>query len=240
MVKDFKGYREETDRKPRSPGWFILVVSHMAIFIVGISLGYWIGERFAGVTMTQKTVSRKVESGRDKPAESITKEGKTVPNETPRGDETEERSLSLPDRLEKQPRFTFYESLPKETLPGTETSMERGEPEERGSSKAARSTKRGIKTGQKKPAPESAVLVYYVQVASFREEKRARKLRERLRERGYPAEVVSAVIVNKGIWYRVRLGPFADKTEANMRVRAIAKSEKLQPFALAEKREKSP
>lgn len=240
MVKDFKEYWEKTDKKIRSPGWFILIISHIAIFIVGISLGLWMGERFANVSSTQKTASREVESGKDKTFESIANKGKRMSHEVFGKNEIGKRPLTPPDRPEKEPQFTFYESLQKDNILDIETPIKVGETKKIDTSKETSLTPPGIRTGPSQPARESTSLVYYVQVASFRDEERARKLAERLKGRGYPAKVVSKVIMNRGVWHRVLMGPFGNKTEANEKVAAIKKSEKLRPIVLSEKREKSP
>lgn len=240
MVKDLKGYREKTDKSPRAPGWFILVISHVAILIVGISLGYWIGERFARVPVDHKIVSREVGPDRDAPAESIAREEETVPKQAIGKDGIGKGHLASPAPPEEKPRFTFYESLPRETGPATETQTERGRTKKKGPSKETRSTIPGITTRTKEPARGSTSSVYYVQVASFQEEERAGKLRDHLMGKGYSAEVVSVVLMKKGIWHRVRIGPFGSKTQANEKARAITKGEKLQPLIVSEKREKSP
>ena len=71
MVKDLKAYRDKTDAKPASsPGWFILIFSHVAILVLGISLGYWIGGRFSKEAMNQKTTTPEVATRKQEPPES--------------------------------------------------------------------------------------------------------------------------------------------------------------------------
>lgn len=239
MVKDFKGYREKTDEKPRSAGWTILVISHMAIFVLGISLGYWISGRFAKDSVLQKTVSQEVESRKERPSESIAQKEEGVSDQALGTDEFEKQSLMPQDQPEKKPRFTFYESLPKQIIPGTETPVEPKGTKKGRPSTETRLKSSGIKTGSTRSTQEQPSVIYYVQVASFREENRAKTFRDQLRERGYPVEVAAAVVKDKGIWYRVRWGPFGDKAQANKKLRAIAEAENLRPVISSEKTEKS-
>lgn len=240
MVKDFKGYREKTDEKPKSPGWSILVVSHLAILLVGISLGYWVSRRLANDSIGPETVSREVEARKASPPALAAKNGKMPPDQAPGTEKTDKQSLRPQDRPEEEPRFTFYESLPKGVIPDTEVPADHGETQKGPPSTDAIRESSGIPGGSIRSTPEPTSVIYYVQVGSFREEKRAKQLRDHLRGKGYPVEVAPAAVKNKGIWYRVRWGPFGDKTEANEKLRAIAESEKLQPVLWPEKREKSP
>ena len=67
VVKDAKGYWSKRNEKARSPGWFILVISHMAVLVVGISFGHWIGGRFANWQADKgRWMSLFLESGLDK------------------------------------------------------------------------------------------------------------------------------------------------------------------------------
>jgi cell division septation protein DedD len=70
---------------------------------------------------------------------------------------------------------------------------------------------------QKEPVPpEKDVkgLIYTVQVASVKDWKSADKLVADLVRKGYPAYSSSGEIPGKGTWYRVRIGEFGDKSEA--------------------------
>jgi len=240
VVKDLKGYRENGDGKAKSPGWFILVISHLAIFVVGLSLGHWMGERFATVSAPQKTVSREVPFEKDKTHASRARGEKQLPHKASEKDETAKSSPAPLDRPEEEPRFTFYDSLQKERMPDTAPPMEVEETKKSEASKGTSPAPPGIKTGARHPTQGSTGLVYYVQVASFREEERARKLAEHLGEKGYPAEVVSRVIINRGIWHRVRVGPFGNQRAANEKAAAIEKSERLRPLIRSERQKRRP
>ncbi len=235
MVKDLKGYREKGDGRIGSPGWLILVVSHVAVLLVGLFLGYWVGDRFASVSSAHKTLSREVQSEKDAGSELAADKGKELPPEAVSKRERKKLPASSPEQPKKEPEFTFFESLQKEEIPtaGAETKVGEAKKTEVPGSEGSEIRKRSGK-----PARKLSSRVYYVQVSSFREESKARDLAERLRGRGYPARVVPGVINDRGIWYRVRMGPFGNKSEADERVTAVKKIEKVEPFILHEKREK--
>ena len=55
---------------------------------------------------------------------------------------------------------------------------------------------------------------YMVQVSSFRELAGAEVMKNQLMTNGYSAFLTEVVIPDKGIWYRVYLGKYANREEA--------------------------
>lgn len=55
---------------------------------------------------------------------------------------------------------------------------------------------------------------YQIQVAAFPDKKEAEAYVEELRLRGHRAHAVSVLLPNRGLWYRVRIGPFKEKLKA--------------------------
>lgn len=64
------------------------------------------------------------------------------------------------------------------------------------------------------PTRPDANVDYFLQAASFREYSDAEKLRARLALKGYKSVTQSRNVEGKGVYYRVRLGPYADKRKA--------------------------
>lgn len=71
---------------------------------------------------------------------------------------------------------------------------------------------------------------YQLQVSSFRTEKAAEKFATALRQRGHRAHVESATVGTKGVWYRVRVGPFKTKYQAAEYRREFEKREHIVTF----------
>ncbi len=59
------------------------------------------------------------------------------------------------------------------------------------------------------------VKAYYLQVGAYQSETEADKLKAKLALQGVVAKVQPAKIPQKGIWYRVRVGPMSDNTDIN-------------------------
>ncbi len=236
MVKDLKGYREKTDGKARFPGWFVLVVSHTVILVVGVSLGHWMGERFANTSSPQRTVPQQLELQKEKTTESRSTGEEVMPDAVAGGDETGEMRPTPSIMQEKEPRFTFYETLQRDSVSERERPVAVDESRSTEVAERPGLAKREALTKPRRPIGESTSSVYYVQVASFREKERAQKFAEHLKGRGHTAEVVSKVIPNKGIWHRVRMGPFENAIEAKDKAKTIRESEGLTPFILSEGR----
>lgn len=78
---------------------------------------------------------------------------------------------------------------------------------------------------------------FYLQAASFREHSDAEKLRARLALKGYSSVTQARDIEGKGTYYRVRLGPYADKRKAKTaknRLQALG----VRPFVYSVKKTK--
>jgi DedD protein len=141
-----------------------------------------------------------------------------------------------PEDQGEEPEFTFYESLRRESQPAEETPKRGAKQDGSEPSRDTSPASRGAESGEKERSQRGRGPVYYVQVASFRDMERAKKLAGQLKVKGYSPEVVSAVIPGKGIWHRILIGPFEDKGEAREVAAVVAAKEKLQPI-ITEKQE---
>ncbi|HET9959294.1 MAG TPA: SPOR domain-containing protein [Polyangiaceae bacterium] len=71
---------------------------------------------------------------------------------------------------------------------------------------------------------------FQLQVASFKEQAEADKLVEELRRRGHRAFRQAAYVSERGLWHRVRVGPFKSRLEAQKYKAEFEKNERLSPF----------
>ena len=62
-----------------------------------------------------------------------------------------------------------------------------------------------------------------IQVASLKDSKDADEIVARLKKKGYPAYRTSSNIPGKGLWHRVRIGYFKDKSEAGSTLNKLKK-----------------
>lgn len=83
-----------------------------------------------------------------------------------------------------------------------------------------------------RPAPEGKLQAgkYTVNVGSFREMVRAERLRKELEEKGYKAFIAKAAIPKKGTWYRVSVGRFPSRAEAEAFSRTLKEKDRLSSF----------
>ena len=102
-----------------------------------------------------------------------------------------------------KPRFDFYT-----ILPGSESKV----------------TEQEIK--QKETQPDAAKVKenYFLQVGAFQTEQEADNMKAKLALQGLEAIVQTATIPDKGVWHRVRVGPFTELEQINKARSELAKN----------------
>jgi cell division protein FtsN len=98
-------------------------------------------------------------------------------------------------KADDKPRFDFYRILPGKEEPITERQM-----------------RDAAKQAAKPGAPKES---YFLQAGSFPNPADADSLKARLALMGMEANVEPANVAGKGVWYRVRLGPYTRVDEIN-------------------------
>lgn len=76
---------------------------------------------------------------------------------------------------------------------------------------------------------------YSVQVAAFKDKGSADSMAAKLRDKGYKPYVQEATFSGKEVWYRIRLGPFSNKAEADRFSKRFHEKEKIRPQVISEK-----
>ncbi len=71
---------------------------------------------------------------------------------------------------------------------------------------------------------------YAVQVGSFAAAADAGAFKKQLSNKGYPAFVIEADLGAKGLWYRVKIGPYQDGADAKSVLTLIDKKEQIKGF----------
>ncbi len=85
---------------------------------------------------------------------------------------------------------------------------------------------------KKAPPANNKLGSWVVQVGSFSDQKNAFSLRDKLRKAGYPTQV-ERVALDKGVTYRVRVGPYLDRDKADAKIDLLNKKFQLQSRVLA-------
>ncbi|MCC6216649.1 MAG: SPOR domain-containing protein [Polyangiaceae bacterium] len=81
-------------------------------------------------------------------------------------------------------------------------------------------------------APPGADGGYQIQVASFKTQPEADAFVQQLRARGHSAWRQAAYVKDRGLWHRVRVGPFKTKYEAQAYKTKFEQAEGLSPFVI--------
>jgi cell division septation protein DedD len=71
---------------------------------------------------------------------------------------------------------------------------------------------------------------YTLQVGAFQDKEQARKMANKLEEKGYPVYIVSSNMPMKGMWHRVRVGHFQDIKDAKKLGLTIEMKERLPTY----------
>ena len=138
-------------------------------------------------------------AARDKPAATVQAPGKAAPVEP--GKTAAPGAVTAPEpgkaAADAKPRFDFYTILPGVEQPATDQDLRN-----RGTDAKAATQER-----------------FFLQAGAFQSAQDADNLKARLALMGLEAAIQTANLGDKGIWYRVRLGPY-DDADALARVRS--------------------
>ena len=170
------------------------VTALLFCFLLTFALGAIIGIRYFGDSSDPLLTSSIKEDTDPSPATYGALESHTV-SDDPEGEKTVHE-------------FTFYDTLPDKTLAPMPLTPPQPEAKKE---KVVTPVK---KTTKDKPSSsESSSQQYTIQFGSFKEEKKAHELSNKLNKQGLLAHVSATDIENRGTFYRVRMGSF-DTQEA--------------------------
>lgn len=95
-------------------------------------------------------------------------------------------------------------------------------------------------SGEGEMAPEGHEGSYQIQVASFRSAEDADGFVLDLRRRNHRAYRQAAYVPDRGLWHRVRIGPFKSKYEATQYKGQLERAERIAGFVIDPDRQKKP
>ncbi len=156
--------------------------------LLGMVAGFLLGLAVAGLIAIYflKTPMPFLERGKDKP-----------PTGAPNLTESAKPADAPPQaKAETKPRFDFYRILPGQEEPVTERQVREAQ-------------RQAQKTGE--PPKET----YLLQAGSFQNPADADNLKAKLALIGLEANVEPTNLAEKGIWYRVRVGPYTKLEDIN-------------------------
>jgi cell division protein FtsN len=204
-MKDYKEPISRVQRRQQLKRLFVVMggmVFAFAIFIGGVRVGIQVErerERIVQQVPSQPTNSKETKTTEE------SKKKETAPTQ---------------EKKEEEMQFTFYETLTKKE--GTEQEAKKTEkttaPREK---KEITEKKEAVKSSppsttkdeETKKAPVEKDL-YFVQIASFTEKRKAEGLKDHLTQKGYKVQVIAVRLEGIGLRYRVRLGGYKNLQEA--------------------------
>ncbi|MFI4922404.1 MAG: SPOR domain-containing protein [Burkholderiales bacterium] len=167
-------------------------------FLLGLFVGLILGLCIALVVSWYINKLPSPFVSRDKPLASLpgseSKAEPPVPQTAPKQEEKQSKAAT-----KDKPRFDFYKILPGVEEPVTEKELK-----------------------QAAKQPSSTKDIYFLQAGAFQNISDADNLKAKLALLGVEAKIQSATLADKGIWHRVRVGPYTNIDDLN-RMRATLK-----------------
>jgi len=114
------------------------------------------------------------------------------PEAAPKVDAAAGKPTTTEPATPAKPRFDFYTILPGSESPVTEQEIKQS------------------KATQQQAAPAIVSENYYLQVGAYQTEQEADNMKAKLALLGLEAVVQTANLPDKGVWHRVRVGPFTE------------------------------
>ncbi|PLX99772.1 MAG: hypothetical protein C0622_09950 [Desulfuromonas sp.] len=242
----------QTQRRMERRQTIILLVLVLGVSLASFTLGVIVGRRGAERDLAYRMQQSERVLVAQAPAAPVTAVPPRV-TVTERGAVADERQESAP--VESKTELTFYGDLtkePRQSKPlGTGINDAPPKAEEKAESvvdapvvkPAANATEKPAEPASAGGTEEAAVTAldtelpqvtaggsHAVQVGAFNVAGDAVALKQRLEKDGYPAFVVEADLAEKGIWYRVRIGPYADAATAKHAQEVLEIKEQIKGF----------
>ncbi|KIH77100.1 Cell division protein DedD (protein involved in septation) [Geoalkalibacter ferrihydriticus] len=230
MTRDVKSRSQRRMEKKQA---LLLLVLMLAVSLVSFSLGVMIGKSGSSepAIPAAKSEPERIQVVKQDPPKAV------PPVAEPKQD------VAAP---EKEP-LTFFDTLPRGqeaplgtgiNVPRTSATKTAGPATDEPQAPAA---DRPSATAPASPPPAAAPAArdlpaataegrFVVQVGSFRSADDARSLSDRLKAKNFPAFVQQADLGERGVWYRVRLGPYAQSAEAQVMVTRLKTEQKIDAF----------
>lgn len=180
MTRDYKPAPQKSKAASKGNPFF-------SGFLVGLILG--IGASVAVAILVKGGESPFVER------QTNTPRAETPPSDQPAGKPEGAAGSKAPAAA--KPRFDFYTILPGSESPVTEQEIRQSQGVRRNDA-------------QQQSVPEATRENYFLQVGAFQTESEADNMKAKLALLGLEAVVQTANVPDKGVWHRVRVGPFTD------------------------------
>lgn len=178
-------YKDTTPTRPATRGF-------AGPMLVGVFIGMLLGFAIAfGLAWYVYKLPSPFLSGRAKPA-NVAQPAKPEAVETPAAG-NDDRTAKAPAAADGKPRFEFYKILPGDEVVSDQQ----------------------FKQATAQPPAARARNAYFLQAGAFQNAADADRMKAELALLGVEARVQTTTLPDKGIWHRVRVGPFSATEELN-------------------------
>lgn len=248
--------KTRTQRRLEKRQAVILLVLVLAVSLASFTLGVIVGRRgaerdfAAKLKQTEKVLVAQV------PAPAASTRPVPIEENPVANDAISDMTAQAEENAADETKLSFYDDLSKDTAPlGSGINLA---PQEETTPAPAvappldlpdqpivkKQTETVVaKTEPVKPAtppekPAAALLMpkvvakgsHAVQIGSFNSAKDALALKDAMLNKNYPAFMVEADLGEKGLWYRVRIGPYADAASAKIAQQLLEEREQVKGF----------
>lgn len=231
------GTKTRTQRRMERKQALTLLVLVLVVSLSSFTLGVIVGRRGAERDLAQHPPEPRRIMVAEVPKSQLDT-GAAAQEESP---PAEEDKLTFYDNLsrgETGPLGSGINLPPKEEKPVAEKPQEKKVPVKIKPQKVVKAVPEPAKVEAQVTAadmpkaipPAVANGTFSVQVGSFSSVADAGRLKKSLAAKGYSAFIVEADLGAKGIWYRVRLGPYADADEAKKALLIADKKDNIKGF----------
>ena len=243
--------KTRTQRRMEKKQALILLVLVLAVSLASFTLGVVVGRQGAERDLAQKQQAAEIILTTKVPEQAA-----AAASQTEKPTNAERPAAGSGGQLAAKTKLTFYDDLAKEeTVPlgsGINLPPKPDQVEKPAAAPPIELPDRPIVKNQTAPAGVAEVTApvstgtpeklrpalpkidpqggYAVQVGSFAAAGDAGVFRQRLLDKGFTAFVVEADLGKKGLWYRVRLGPYADAATAKSVQQLVEKKEQIKGF----------
>lgn len=235
----------------------ILLVLILAVSLASFTLGVIVGRRGAErdfahkMSQTEKVLVAQAPAEKTVPIVETDKKTETEVAAATTEQPAEDTKLTFYDNVSKEtaPLGSGINLAPVETVPAKEAvaqppidlpeqpivakkeepikSAEKVQAAVEGVAKAQTDVQAETTAVMPKVAPNGS---HAVQIGSFNSAGDAISLKQKMLNKDYPAFVVEADLGKKGLWYRVRIGPYADTAKAKQVQAVLEEKEKIKGF----------
>src|SRR5579875_339443 len=174
-----------------------LFIGFLILFILAFSLGVVVGKGLGG---SQSRIAKKGE-----PLKNLSefKEPEKTPEAVTREKPRDEQTPALVEKGRGESETTNIGEEKKLPPPPVSESIK---------TEAKKTIKKDIAVTPTVETPGK----YTVQIGSYQKEEEAKRIMKSLMSKGYPAFIKAAEIPGKGTWYRIRIGTFKTREEAEL------------------------